>query len=143
MNVQEVASASFVLLQADWPVGKARRAVDGLWEATHIIVHRRDKHDEYHLLTSEEAVQRMSRAAAETPLWRALALRTHDAAALVEVHADAEAIPDRCVVHEQGRVIGFFDATVPPPRRGFPTRGAAEERPRGRPGSRSLVAEFP
>jgi hypothetical protein len=143
MNVEQVASASFVLLQADWSVDKARRVLDELLTATHVIVHRRDGLDEYHLLTLDEALHRMNWVVPDTPLRQALDLRAQDAVPLVDLHADAEVLPERCLVHDQGRVVGFFDAILPPPVRGFPTRGPAEESSPDEPTNRSLVTEFP
>ena len=52
-------------------------------------------------------------------------------------------VPDRCIVLEEGRLIGFFDVTVPP--RWTPRKGGDEIFPSGEPVSevRSLVAKFP
>jgi hypothetical protein len=145
MYVREVASASFVLLRADLPAGSARQALRKLL-ATHLVIAGLGEpveRDVYGLLSSDEAVQRLSAAAAETPLQQALGLRAHDAVPLVDADAAVEDLPDRCVVREQGRVIGFFDATATPARRAFVTRGGAGHPARGKLGGRSLVAEFP
>jgi hypothetical protein len=59
----------------------------------------------------------------------------------VEIHSDAERAPDQCIVHDQGRLVGFFDASVPPSiirtHRGEAGKPGPEEV-----ASRALVAEF-
>lgn len=164
MDVREVASASFVLLRADLPAGSARAMTE--LPASHIVIAGLGEpfeHDVYGLFLSSEIVQRLSGAAAETPLRQALGLGPKDAVPQVGADADVDDMPDRCVVREQGRVIGFFDAAAIPARQEFLTRGGPGDSPRRQraaqsadhravldlveghvePGGLSLVAEFP
>jgi hypothetical protein len=162
MYVRDVTRNTFVLLQADWPAGNARELIERL-SPTHVIVHRVDPDhgDLYYLYAKAEGLGLIMPAAAEAPLIDAFNLHEYEAAPTVDAYADANAAPERYVVLEEGRVVGFVDREVaelaverrpaeraverrPARRRARATRGvgAEPERPK-QPEPRSLVADFP
>lgn len=140
MDLQQITQTRFVLLQAEWPVAKGRALAQAL-KPTHVIVHRSDPQEYYYLYTVEETLARLNQVADTTTIQVAFNLREADATPLLEAHTDAEDAPDHCIVQEDGRLLGFFDASVPPvisSRRGGTGTGASSQAP-----SRSVVAEFP
>ena len=75
-------------------------------------------------------------------------LHESQATSLVEAHTRADDAPDRCIVHEDGRLLGFFDATQPPPPGGvkgdLPRKcGESLERTTPELAQRSLQADLP
>jgi len=142
MYLHEVASDSYVLLQAKWAVGKARELI-GRLDPTHVIVHRSEPTDYYYLYTKSEALGCLTNHDAQATLLDAFVLRESTATPTSDAFAPAEKVPDRAVVMEEGRVVGFFDATVPPTESGT-KRGGGERGPGGvQPVPRSLVTQFP
>jgi len=142
MYLHEVASDSYVLLQAKWAVGKARELI-GRLDPTHVIVHRSEPTDFYYLYTKSEAIGRLANHDAQASLFDAFGLHEYTATPTMDAFAAADVVPDRAVVLEEGRVVGFFDATVPmferATKRGDGERGPGEVRPV----PRSLVTQFP
>ena len=142
MYLHEVASDSYVLLQAKWAGGKARELVEQL-DPTHVIVHRSEPTDFYYLYTKSEAIGHLANHDVQTTLFDAFKLLESTATPTSDAFAAADEVPDRAVVLEEGRVVGFFDATVPPTERET-KRGDGERGPgRVRPVPRSLVTQFP
>ena len=142
MYLHEVASDSYVLLQAKWSVGMARELI-GRLDPTHVIVHRSEPTDLYYLYTKSEAIGRLANHDAQTTLFDAFNLHESTATPTRDAFAAADEVPDRAVVLEEGRVVGFFDATTPPTERGT-KRGGGERGPGGvQPVPRSLVTQFP
>ena len=142
MNLHEVATDTFVLLQSAWLVEKARQLIEHLLESTHVIGHRTDPEDYYYLYTRSEALDRLVHAADQMSIHDAFKLHEYTATHTLDAYADAEAAPDRSIVIEEGHVIGFFDVTVRPSEE--PTRRIGERDLK--PGdlvARSLVADFP
>jgi len=141
MYLHEVALDTFVLLQASWPVGKACQLIAGL-KPTHVIVHRTDPAGYYYLYTTLEVLYRLERKPNRMSLHDALNLHEYVATPALDAYANAETAPTRSVVLEDGRVIGFFDVTVPPS--GKPRRHTRKDMPvPAGPLPRSLVADFP
>src|SRR5512135_257113 len=142
MYLHEVASDSYVLLHARGAVGKARELI-GCLDPTHVIVHRSEPTDSYYLYTKSEAIGRLVHHDAQRTLFDAFNLNESTATPTSDAFAAADEVPDRAVVMEEGRVVGFFDATVPPTEKGT-KRGGGEYGPaRVRPVPRSLVTQFP
>jgi hypothetical protein len=142
MYLHEVASSSYVLLQAKCAVGKARGLIECL-DPTHVIVHRSEPTDFYYLYTKLDAMGRLAKHDAQTTLFDAFNLHEYTATPTSGAFTAADVVPDRAVVVEEGRVVGFFDASVPPPERGA-RRGNGEPGDRGaEPLPRSLVTQFP
>jgi hypothetical protein len=113
MYLHQITMDTFVLLQATWPAGKAHQLVQRL-EPTHVIVQRPDSADEYYLFTRRAALALLGRAGDETSVQDAFNLYRSPVTPTLDAYADAGAAPDRCVVVEEGRIIGFFDVDVPP-----------------------------
>ncbi|UCE26581.1 MAG: CHAT domain-containing protein, partial [Candidatus Coatesbacteria bacterium] len=143
--------------------------------ATHVIVRRFEPAygDLYYLYTRAEALGLIAHAADEVPLIEIDAFDLHESGAtpVVDEYADTSTVPDRCVVVEKSRVVGFVDETelrvafrdgiLPEPSPVFPTRKRrrvtrgvrgepkeaelpeAEPPEAEPPESRSLVADFP
>ncbi len=141
MDLQAVVMTTFVLLEAEWPITRGRELIEML-KPTHVILHQSEPQESYYLYTSQEALDRLEHAAPAFSIQVAFDLQETDATPLVEIHSDAESVPDRCIVHVEGRLIGFFDASVPP---GIVLshRGSVEGPEPEELTSRALVAEFP
>jgi hypothetical protein len=140
MDLQQIAQTTFVLLEATWPVSRGRELVEAL-NPTHVIVHRHDPQQYYYLYTREEALGLFHLSVDTYPIQQAFHLHKFDATPLLEAHSNAEDAPDRCIIHEGGKLIGFFDATVPPAIRSR-RRGLGEPEP-AEVVDRSVIAEFP
>jgi hypothetical protein len=131
-----------VLLQGGWTAGKVRELLEHL-KPTHVIVHRSEPTDLYYLYTQAEAIDRLAIHDARTTLFDAFNLRESTATPERDAFTAADEVPDRAVVVEEGRVVGFFDATVPPARRGT-KRGTGQPGNRGpQLVSRSLLTQYP
>ncbi len=141
MDLQPVVMTTFVLLEAEWTGARGHELVDAL-QPTHVIVRRSDPQEDYYLYTLQEALERLEHAAPALSIQEAFELQETNATPLVDVHTDAESAPDRCILHEEGRLIGFFDASVPPSIVRSHRGGVVEPKP-DELTSRSLVAEFP
>jgi hypothetical protein len=140
MDLQQVALTTFVLLESTWAVAKGRELVEAL-NPTHVIVHRHDPRQYYYLYSREEALGRLNVTINTSSIHEAFNLHEFDATPLLEAHSNAEDAPNRCIVHEGGQLIGFFDATVPPATRSR-RRGSEKPKP-AEVARRSVIAEFP
>src|SRR5260370_41931485 len=113
MDLQAVVMTTFVLLEAEWPITRGRELIEML-KPTHVILHQSEPQESYYLYTSQEALDRLEHAAPAFSIQVAFDLQETDATPLVEIHSDAESVPDRCIVHVEGRLIAFFDPRLPP-----------------------------
>ena len=143
MDLRQVAMTTFVLLQATWPVENGRQLIERL-RPSHVIVHLHDPQDAYYSFSAQEALTFFAHASTELFVHKALRLDERSTTPTVESNMDAEHAPVQCIVLENGRLMGFFDVTLPPqwiPAR----RGEDEHLPSEEPvlELRSLVAEFP
>src|SRR5438876_10069823 len=102
MDLQQVAMTEFVLLQASWPVEKSRQLIERL-NPSHVIVHRSEAHNDYYLLTVEEALNLLTNANNASSVAEALHLEERPAVPALEGSTDAESAPDRCIVLEDGQ----------------------------------------
>ncbi|MBN1349659.1 CHAT domain-containing protein [candidate division KSB1 bacterium] len=144
MYMQDIAHDTFVIIQSDWHVAKARQLIEKL-APTHVIVHRIEQETDYYYLYSRiEALIILGRASNDQTVLEAEAFNLHEytATPVTDSFANAETARDRTVVLENGRVVGFYDAgagQIDGPRRGthrgIPTRDASVPR--------ALVADFP
>jgi len=139
--LHEVATDTFVLVQADWSVDKARQLIEAL-NPTHVIVHRFESKDEeyYYLYTKLNVCDFLRSAPKQEPIRIALDLHEGKATPTLDAYTNAEMVPDRSVVVENGRVIGFFDATVRPSRSSKVRRDISRQIS---PVQRSLITNFP
>jgi len=125
MYLRDIVEESFVLVQADWQVGKARGLIEAL-NPTHVVVHRtdpRDSKDYYYLFTKEEALCKLGTWPSQETCDEAFGLHEYQVVDRLDSYADVETAKDQGIVMENGQVIGFFDFTVPPV--GVRTRKAA------------------
>src|SRR5690349_6138426 len=142
MYLHEAASDSYVLLQAGRTTDKVRELLEHL-KPTHVIVHRSGPTDLYYLYTKAEAIDRLTNDDSRTTLLEAFNLQECTATPSRNAFAMVDEVPNRAVVVEGGRVVGFFDATVPRAERGT-RRGPGQPDDRGtQPVSRSLVTQYP
>lgn len=165
--LRELATGSFVLLRANWAVGKALQLLKGT-KATHVIVHRTEpdlyQHltrkndgagtkapplgevkDYYYLYTIEEARSLLGKAKARTSIQVAIGLHEYTASPVSDAYSDAERAPDRSIIMDEGRIVGFVDARIPPVQvraKGL-TRSRSLESATTEPVPRSLRTEFP
>ena len=142
MYLREVAMDTFVLLQAPWPVKKARQLVK-LLNPTHVIVHRRDPRDYYYLYNVAEAIPHLAGASDEMSIHEAFKLHEYQATPTLDSYARLETAPARVVILEEGEVKGFLDtkAAPPPPSAPRTNRGLPYEETA--PVTFSLAADFP
>jgi hypothetical protein len=59
MNTYKVFQSQFALIEAEWTVKKARQLLQNLI-VSYVIVHENNAQDEYHMLTSFEALTRLN-----------------------------------------------------------------------------------
>ncbi len=113
MYLHEIASEDFVIVQAGWTASQARQLIERL-RPNHVIVHQVEALEAYYLLTRREALRALARAPDAQALHLALSLQNREPTTALDAYASAEAAPDQGVVVEDGRVIAFFDAHMPP-----------------------------
>src|SRR2546421_9471943 len=103
MDLQQVLMTTFILLEAEWSVTRGRELIEVL-KPTHVIVHRNGAQEYYSLYTSQQALYRLEHMASDLSIQEALDLHETDTTPLVDIHSDAERAPDRCIVHDEGRL---------------------------------------
>ena len=149
-DIAAISSDSFVLLWAEWTAGRGMEFIKGI-SSTHIIVHSRDPRDAYFLYTREDALSALEGCAVAASLAVTLGLKTSPATPQVDRATPVGLTPPRCVVTEEGSVIGFVDANYRPRltrggRRGTGEGGLRDFSHAGTTAggaSFSLAAEFP
>ena len=150
--LHRIARKMFVVLQADVPAGQARNIVKGLEHVTHIIVHGAGPQGSYYLLTRREALHLLAQAGKQTPLGDALQLAQREPTPVLDAYADAWTAPDRAIVVEDRRLVGFVDDTQPVEKGFRPVSGGARDAVGGPkegqlgsagPVTRALVTRFP
>jgi hypothetical protein len=117
MEIRDVAElSSFVVIEASWPVTESYELIEEL-APRHVIVHRAEDAQDYYYLFEAELVLAELKAGVfvesadrRNSVYSKLGLSEHDAVPLIAASEDAAAAPDRCIVHEEGRIIGLFDA---------------------------------
>jgi len=142
MDLRQVATTTFVLLQATWSVEKSYHLVEQLGPS-HVIVHSYNLQDAYYLFSAQEALALLERALNVPSVDEAFRLEERMTTPALAGDVDAESAPDQCIVLEEGHLLGFFDASVPP-RPIVLRRGEGEDLSKGfELEVRSLVADFP
>jgi CHAT domain/Ternary complex associated domain 7 len=110
MDLEQLTQSDFVLLHADWTTDAARGLVREL-PASHVIVLRTHGDDDlYYLYDRNETLDRL---AGGGTVEDALDLHEWSVAPLVEISTPVEQPPGRCIVHDQGRLVGFVDSVQP------------------------------
>ena len=142
MYMHELAMDAFVLVHAHWTVAQARRVIRRL-RPTHVIVHRAEPQDNYYLYTRYDMLVGLAQQPDTIRVRDALDFHEHDATATDDAYACSSGKPGRnLVVVNEGRLVGFFDATISPAdreRRRLRQHGSRPEASV----PRSLVTEFP
>lgn len=108
----EMANHAFVVLEARTSARQAREIVASLEESiTHLIVRGAEPQGGYYLLTQREALTLLASAGEQLPLADALHLTDREPTPVLDAYADAETAPDRTIVVEDRRLVGFVDYT--------------------------------
>lgn len=143
ITLRQITNRNFILVHSDQPTAQAMQALHRL-KAAYVIVRRWEDGTIYHYLyTAQAFLDRLAHADANQPLLEALNLHEWSATPSLNLYADAESAPARCVITEEDRVIGFYDAQVPPSQTKS-TRGESKGiSPAEAPVTRSLHTDFP
>ena len=143
MNLQQVAMTTFVLLQATWLSDNSRELIERL-QPSHVVIHRREPQEAYYLFSMQRATNLLAQAPSTSSIEHILRLDEQTPTPTLMGETDAEQAPDRCVILLDDRLIGFFDASVPP-QLWSARRGGDTESGMTTPNLhlRSLVAEVP
>lgn len=124
-DILAISRDSFVLLQAEWSVGRGLELIKGLGP-THVIVHSRDPRDAYFLYTKEDALSALAGRAVAASLATTLGLKTFPATPQVDRDTPVGFMPPRCVVTDELGVIGFIDLNYHPRLTRGGRRGATQ-----------------
>src|ERR1044071_3570077 len=141
-DIGAISSTSFVLLQAEWSVRKGLELIKGLG-STHVIVHSRAPHDAYFLYTKEAALSKMEGRDVDASLAITLSLKTFPATDQVDRATPVGLVSPRCVVIEEGSVIGFIDPNYRPRLTRGGQRGATQGGRRDVSLAETTADEFP
>jgi len=135
-----VVDRSFVLVQASWPAGKVRRIVERL-QPSHIIVGQDAQEDAYYLFRTPEILDLLATAEDQASAQVALGLDQRTATPILDAYDDELklSVPEQAVVLDEGRIIGFVDADMPP----LPITKSRGPAVLVEPSPRALVTDFP
>jgi len=143
MELAKVASTSFVLIDADWPAGRARALIEQILPS-HVIVRRNGQPDTYYLFKTGQAQSRLRQTAEPAAVHQAFDWSKVTPAPLIDGQEEEYSAPAHCVVHDEGRIIGFYDGGQPvafeAAARDFT---ASSDEGSGPSAGQSLTAEFP
>ncbi|MEO8393547.1 MAG: TCAD7 domain-containing protein, partial [Chloroflexota bacterium] len=138
--LSEVVSEDFIVLPSTLTAGELRELL-GYINTDYVVIHRAEKQEYYYLFTKKEALQILQGLPEPMLLLVALNLHEYTSSPVLDASADAEVAPDRCVVLQDGRAVGVFDAAAFPTTRStrfsWPSFGEPET------SERLLIAEFP
>jgi hypothetical protein len=149
MELTQIAETSFVLLDDDITAASAKEILQST-DASHLIIYQQHQGQGlYYLFSIRDVLDQLEESEAdEVPLKEIFDLEESSSTPILEGSSSAEAAPDRCVIVDEGYLIGFFDADQPPPEvsrglnettRNFLTVDAQEEQP----AEQHLQVEFP
>jgi Uncharacterized protein conserved in bacteria len=112
MQVRDVLDSSFIIIESSWPVQDSAQLV-AEFSPTHVIVHRPyGQEDLYYLFRTQEALAAFARVTdGGADVHRALDLHETDAVTVVAASGDAGTMPDRCIVQDDGQIVGLFDVS--------------------------------
>lgn len=138
--LSHVVDRSFVLVRADWQIGKVERIIDRI-KPSHVIVSLTQPKETYYLFTVEKLRASATTRDDQTPVTIALILEERTPTPILSGDDDERSAPGQAVVLDEGRLIGFIDDQVPPP---LILRGRGSEVLEGMtPITRTLVTDFP
>ncbi len=135
-TLDKLANRSFILLRAEWSVAKSVNLVTHV-DATHVIVREPSL---YFLFQIQEFLALVETHRESETLGTALRLAHRRTTPVFEGSKTREDVSARCVIIEDGNLIGFFDSTYRP----RVMRGARRNlKPPDSTSTASLVAELP
>lgn len=114
--VYQIANDDFILISADRTVTEARETIRRL-QPTAVVIRRRDKDTDtthYYLYLAQGLLDKLLLVDAELILSDVLQLHEQVAMPVLDSYANAEVAPSRCVISDNNRIIGFYDAGLPP-----------------------------
>jgi CHAT domain len=135
MDLKQAASTSFVRIEESWPAGRSRRLVERL-NPTHVILRRAGPPEVYYVVRSHEAIDQLGSLPEEALTGEAFDGAGFEPAPLVDGLEDDTGAPELCLVLDEGRIVGVFDAAEMNPYDLM--AGSGDES-----GGRMLVAELP
>ena len=135
MDLKQAASMSFVRIEASWPAGRSHALVERLGP-THVILRRGGPPELYYLVPGHEASYCLGRISEAAPTGEAFDRAGLTPTPLVDGHEDVDTAPYPCIVLDEGRILGVYDAGEPV---AFELMAGSSDES----GGRSLVAEFP
>jgi len=141
MYLHEIAYDSFILMQTDLQVDKAKQLLERL-KPSHVIIQHSNTKSRSYLYKSDEILKELSSVVPEQTLQDTLKLDEITATPVCDAYTDAEEAPSFCIVTDEGWVTGFYDVSVPPShrqKRGGDEKGESIDNFI----TRSLVANFP
>lgn len=143
MELEKVASSSFVLIDAAWPATRVLGLIEQL-VPLRLIVRRNGPPESYYLVRPGIARRKLERSEPSTPIEQALDWTGLASVPLLEGADDESAYAGPCIVHDGGRIIGYRESGPPPVFEAAEVRdlAAADAATAGGAGQ-SLLAEFP
>ncbi len=113
MDLKEIMTTNFVLLQDSWTITNCLALLKHL-QPSHAIISSERRLDQYYLTKAAELSQHLVDAPETVFLAEALTTTMYAPVPALESDSEAEDAPDRCIVLEDGYPVGFFDASIPP-----------------------------
>jgi hypothetical protein len=141
MYVGEALQKTFVLIRSHWSVKKARQFIKGL-NPECVILKNAGPEVCYYLYTRDDAENNLKDRPDDSIVQEAFRLNTAETTPAVDAYADYVNAPNRGVVVDDGRLIGYFDKAR---ARSVPSRSNKRdgETVSAEPETRSLLADFP
>jgi hypothetical protein len=135
MDLKQTATTSFVRIESSWPAGRSHALVERL-TPTHVILRRDGPPDRYYLVPRQDAIYYLGCVSEGATTGEAFDRAGLTPTPLVDGHEDVDEVPNPCIVLDEGRILGVYDASEPV---AFDLMAGSP----GETGGRSLVAEFP
>ena len=135
MDLKQAASTSFVRIEASWSAGRSHALVERLGP-THVILRRGGPPELYYLVPGHDAIYRLGCIPEAAPTGEAFDWAGLTPTQLVDGHEDVDGAPDPCIVLDEGRILGVYDAGE---LVAFDLMAGSPDES----GGRLLVAEFP
>jgi len=135
MDLKQAASTSFVRIEASWSAGRSHALVERLGP-THVILRRGGPPELYYLVPRHDAIYRLGCIPEAAPTGEAFDRAGLTPTPLVDGHEDVDVAPNPCIVLDEGRILGVYDAGE---LIAFDLMAGSSDES----GGRSLVAEFP
>ncbi len=108
MDLAKATLTSFVLIDSDWPVERARSLIERL-DPSHVIIRRTGQPEDYYLLPADTVKSQLVPAEDSIPVGEVLQLSKLTPTPLIEADMESSLAPSACIVHQEGRIIGFYD----------------------------------